>query len=89
MFLLTNLEKINEIRLKFSQGSAKVLQKIANYQEARVKLTNTQLKKLKSDAKNNTGKTLRITKKNFQDDVFVNHMLADIKLSKSQFAKNF
>ena len=39
---------------------------MTNYQEARVKLTNTQLKKLKSALKNYTGTTLRITKKNFQ-----------------------
>ena len=43
---------------------------MANYQEARVKLTNTQLNKLKSAVKNKTGRTLRITKKNFQDDGF-------------------
>ena len=35
-----------------------------NYQEARIKLTNTQLNKLKSVAKKNTGTTWRITKKN-------------------------
>ena len=34
---------------------------MANYQEARIKLTNTQLNKLKS-AKNRTGTTLRIYK---------------------------
>ena len=39
-----------------------------NYQEKRVKLTNTQLSKLKSEAKNETGTTLRITKKDFQDE---------------------
>ena len=37
-------------------------------QEARVKLTNAKLNKLKSAAKNNSGTTLRITKKKFQDD---------------------
>ena len=36
------------MRLKFSQGSITVLQKVANYQVARVKLTNTQVNKLKS-----------------------------------------
>ena len=42
---------------------------MANYQEVRVKLTNTQLNKLKSAAKNKTGtrKTL-INKKNFEDE---------------------
>ena len=39
---------------------------MANYQEARVKLTNTQLNKLKS-AKNNTGTISRLNKKNFED----------------------
>ena len=39
---------------------------MANYEEARVKLTNTQLNKLKSAAKNKTRTTLQITKKNFQ-----------------------
>ena len=41
---------------------------MANYDEARVKLTNTQLSKLKSAAKNNTGTTWGKTKSNFQDD---------------------
>ena len=39
-----------------------------NYQEARVKLTNTQLNKLKSAAKNRTGATLRLSKKKFGDE---------------------
>ena len=39
-----------------------------NYKEARVKLINTQLNKLKSSAKNKTGTILRINKKNFQDE---------------------
>ena len=62
MFVLTILDKTKETRLKFSQGSVIVLQKIANYQEARVKLTNTQLNKLKYAATSMTR-----TKKNFQD----------------------
>ena len=37
------------------------------YEEARVKLTNTQLSQLKSAAKNKTGTTLKINKKIFQD----------------------
>ena len=40
---------------------------MANYQEARVKLTNTQLSKLKYLTKNNTGTILRMNKINFQD----------------------
>ena len=40
MFVLVILEKIKETRLKFSLGSVTVLYKMANYEEARVKLTN-------------------------------------------------
>ena len=39
-----------------------------NYQEARVKLTNTQLKKVKSAAKNKTGTILGLNKKKFEDE---------------------
>ena len=38
---------------------------MASYQEMRVKLTNTKLKKLKSVSKNKTGTMFRLTKKNF------------------------
>ena len=48
---------------------------MANYQEARVKLTNTQLNKWKSAAKNKTGTTLRLDKKHFEDE----ELLHDIK----------
>ena len=41
---------------------------MAIYQEVTVKLTNTQLKKLKSAAKNKTGTTLRLNKKNVEDE---------------------
>ena len=41
---------------------------MSNYEEARFKLTNTQLNKLTSATKNKTGITLRITKKIFQDE---------------------
>ena len=41
---------------------------MANYQEARIKLTNTQSKKLKSAAKNKTETILRLTKKSFEDE---------------------
>ena len=43
---------------------------MANYQEARVKLTNTKLNKLKSAAKNKTRAILRLNKKNFEDEEF-------------------
>ena len=57
MFVLTNLEKIKEMTLKFSQGSVTVLKIIASYQEAGDKLN-----KLKSGAKNNTETILRISR---------------------------
>ena len=41
---------------------------MVNYQEAKVKLTNKQLNKLKSAAKNKTGTILRLNKKNFEDE---------------------
>ena len=40
---------------------------MGNYEKARVPITNTQLNKFKSAAKNKTGITLRIVKKNIQD----------------------
>ena len=40
---------------------------MANYLEERVKLTNTQLSKLKSAANNKAGKIYRINKKDFKD----------------------
>ena len=55
---------------------------MANYQEARVKLTNTQLNKSKSAAKNKTGTILRMNKKNFEDEE-----LTHVKLSKAQISK--
>ena len=41
---------------------------MANYQEARDQLTNTQLNKLKSAATNRRGTLLRLNKKNFDDE---------------------
>ena len=41
---------------------------MANYQEAGVKLTNKELKKLKSAAKNKRGTILRLNKKDFEDE---------------------
>ena len=66
MFVSTILEKIKEMRIKLSQGNVEVLWKMGNYEEARVKLTNTQLNKLQSATKNKTGTTVRLTKKNFE-----------------------
>ena len=41
---------------------------MVNYQEPRVKLTNTELIKLKSAAKNKTGTILKLNKKKFEDE---------------------
>ena len=41
---------------------------MGNYQEARVKLADTQLNKLKFVAKNKAGTILRLNKKNFEDE---------------------
>ena len=89
MFILTILEKIKEARLKFSQGS--VLSKMANYQEAKVKLTNTQLNKLKSAAKNKTGTILKINKKNFEDEELRHELFLTTKQTtktRNAFANN-
>ena len=67
MFVSTALEKIKQTKLKFSQGSARVLSKTANYQETRVNLTNIKLNKLKAAAKNKTRTILRLNKNNFED----------------------
>ena len=47
---------------------------MTNYDEVRVKLTNTQPNKYKSEARNKTGTTLKITKKNIQDGVFAHEL---------------
>ena len=41
---------------------------MTNYQEARDKITNAQLNKLKSATKIKTGTILRVNKKNFQNE---------------------
>ena len=68
-----------------------VLEIMANYEEARVKLTNTQLSKFKYPAKNKTGTTLRITKKSFKNgELFYEILLTtrqNIKI-KNVFANN-
>ena len=40
---------------------------MGNYQEARIKLTNTKIKKIKSAAKNKIGTMLKLNKKNFEN----------------------
>ena len=79
MFILTILEKIKETRLNFSQGSVTGLLKMASYQEARLKLTNTQLNKLKSAAKNNTGPILNVNKKNVEDEELPHELFLTIR----------
>ena len=64
---------------------------MANYEEARVKLTNTQLNKLKFPVKKKTGATLRITKKNFQDEELTHELFLTIRQKtkiRTSFAKN-
>ena len=56
---------------------------MANYEEARVKLTNIQFNELNSAAKNKTGVTLRITLKKFQDE----ELLHELFLTTRQKAK--
>ena len=48
---------------------------MANYEASRIKLTNTQLNKLKSVTKDNTGTTSRITKKTIQDEELPHELL--------------
>ena len=52
---------------------------MANYQEARIKVTNTLLNKLKSTAKNKTGKILRINNKNFKDEELPHELFVTIR----------
>ena len=47
---------------------------MADYQEMRVTLTNTQLNKLKSAAKNMTGTILRLNKKTFEDEELLHEL---------------
>ena len=63
MLVLAVLEKNEESKLKCSQE-----QQMEIYEGARVELTSTQINKLKSAAKNETRTTLRISKRNIQDD---------------------
>ena len=52
---------------------------MTNYQEAIVKLTNTQVNKLKSAAKNKGGTILRINKKNFADEELPHEIFLTIR----------
>ena len=64
---------------------------MANYQEAWVKLTKTQLNKLKSAAKNKTGTILRLNKKEFEDEELPHEIFLTTRQTtktKSAFANN-
>ena len=64
---------------------------MANYQEARVKLTNTQLKKLKYAAKNKTGTILRLKKKKCEDEEWPHELFLTTRQTtkiKNVFANN-
>ena len=64
---------------------------MANCEEARAKLTNTQLIKLKFAAKNMTGTTLRITKTDFQDEELPHELFLTTrqrKKTRNAFANN-
>ena len=52
---------------------------MANYENARVKLTYNQTKKLEPAAKNKTGTTLRITKNNFRDEELPHELFLTIR----------
>ena len=56
---------------------------MTNYQEARVRLTNTQLNKLRSAAKNKTGTISSLNKKNFEDE----ELTRELSLTKKQPTK--
>ena len=67
---------------------------MANYQEVRLKLTNTQLNQLNSAAKNYTRTILRLTKKNIEDEELPHELFLTarqtikiVKLSKDQISK--
>ena len=61
---------------------------MANYQEARVKLTNTQLSKLKSAAKNKTGTILRLNKKKCEDEELPHELFLTTR-QKNKIRNNF
>ena len=64
---------------------------MANDLEARVKLTNALLNKLKSVAKNTTGTILRLYKKNFEDEELPHKLFLTTRKTtktKNVFAKN-
>ena len=64
---------------------------MVNYKEGRFRLTNTELNKLKSTAKNRARATLRITKKNFQEEELPHELFLTTRQKtniRNIFAKN-
>ena len=64
---------------------------MANYHEARLKLTNTQLIKLTSEAKNKTGTISRLNKKRFEDKELPNQLFLTARQTtkiRNAFANN-
>ena len=64
---------------------------MVNYKEGRFRLTNTELNKLKSTAKNRARATLRITKKNFQEEELPHELFLTTRQKtniRNVFAKN-
>ena len=64
---------------------------MVNYQGRRIKLTNTQLKKIKSAAKNKAGTILRINKQCFQDKELPHELFPTTRQTnkiRSAFANN-
>ena len=63
-----------------------------NYQKERVKLTNTQLNKLKSPAKNKKGTILRLYMKSFEDQDLPHNLFVtrreSIKINRNAIANN-
>ena len=68
MFVLTILEKTKETRLKYCQVTVTALKKMENWEDANAELASIQLKKLKSEAKDKPRKTVKINRKNLQDE---------------------
>ena len=63
--------------LKFSKGTTKVLSlvQMVKYSKVNVKLSDTQLKKLKTAVKNKTGTTLRMSLKMFDENDLLHELL--------------
>ena len=84
--------KRNEIKI-FSRKCDSIIKD--GYQDARVEITNTQLNKIKSAAKSETGTIIRINKKHFEGKelphklflTYANYMSTDIKLYKAQISE--